>query len=587
MRSRERSRARVPFAALTIVAIVLALSLIAPSVNHDSPLPGTTKAGAAAAPTGIHKIKHIIVIMQENRSFDNYFGTFPGADGIPMKNGHPTTCAPDPAAHTCVAPFPVHTDNDAGGPHGDLAHEQSVDGGKMDGFIRAVESARKLCVDPADPICNTAANATVMGYHTQSDIPNYWAYAKWGVLQDRMFASAGSWSLPQHLFLVSGWSAKCKTHKVSTCRSTNIHQGPAPIPEYGDPLHVKINAKSPIYAWTDLTYLLHKHNVSWGYYVVPGAQPDCNDGAAITCAPRPLHPATIGYFNPLPYFDTVRADNQVRNIRPTQTFFAQAKKGTLPAVSWVMPSQDVSEHPPSAVSNGQSYVTSLINAVMRGPDWSSTAIFVAWDDWGGFYDHVKPPVIDSAGYGIRVPGLVISPYAKKGFVDHQTLSFDAYLKFIEDVFLGGQRLDPKTDGRPDPRPTVRESVKKLGTLVKDFNFSQKPRAPKILPLHPKTTLIAIPPYGPNLLKATPGVGQVTLSWVVPNTDGGTAITSYLATPYINDVAQPPVVFPADSPYKYTEVVTGFASGTQVRFTVQAVSALGPGAAPATPVVTVG
>ncbi len=200
---------------------------------------------------------------------------------------------------------------------------------------------------------------------------------------------------------------------------------------------------------------------------------------------------------------------------------------------------------------------------------------------------MKPPTIDDAGYGIRVPGLVISPYAKKGYVDHQTLSFDAYLKFIEDDFLGGQRLDPKTDGRWDPRPTVRESVKKLGTLTRDFNFSQKPRKPLLLPLHPKTTLIAIPPYGPNLVKATPGVGQVTVSWVVPNTDGGRAITSYIVTPYIDGtIAQPPISFPADSPYNYSEVISGYASGTQVRFTVQAVNALGPGAAPVTRLVTV-
>jgi phospholipase C len=121
---------------------------------------------------------------------------------------------------------------------------------------------------------------------------------------------------------------------------------------------------------------------------------------------------------------------------------------------------------------------------MRGPDWSSTAIFLAWDDWGGFYDHVVPPHVDANGYGLRVPGLVISAYARRGFVDHQTLSFDAYLKFIEDDFLGGQRIDPKTDGRPDPRPDVREDAPILGDLRKDFDFTKPPRRPLLLPLHP-------------------------------------------------------------------------------------------------------
>jgi len=125
---------------------------------------------------------------------------------------------------------------------------------------------------------------------------------------------------------------------------------------------------------------------------------------------------------------------------------------------------------------------------MRGPDWKSTAIFLAWDDWGGFYDHVAPPKVDANGFGFRVPAMVISPYARRGYVDHQTLSFDAYVKFIEDDFLHGQRLDPRTDGRPDPRPDVREDNPLLGNLAYDFNFAQQPRKPVLLPVHPKTTL---------------------------------------------------------------------------------------------------
>jgi phospholipase C len=125
---------------------------------------------------------------------------------------------------------------------------------------------------------------------------------------------------------------------------------------------------------------------------------------------------------------------------------------------------------------------------MTGPDWSSTAIFLAWDDWGGFYDNVVPPVVDGNGYGLRVPGLVISPYARSGYIDHQTLSFDAYLKFIEDDFLGGQRIDPSTDGRPDSRPDVRENASQLGNLLADFDFSQSPRPPIVLSTTPQTDL---------------------------------------------------------------------------------------------------
>jgi phospholipase C len=145
------------------------------------------------------------------------------------------------------------------------------------------------------------------------------------------------------------------------------------------------------------------------------------------------------------------------------------------------------------VSAGQAYVTGLVNALMQGPDWNSTAIFLSWDDWGGFYDHVVPPVVDRQGYGLRVPGIVISPYAKPGYIDHQILSHDAFNKFIEDDFLGGQRLNPNTDGRPDPRPDVRESQPILGNLARDFDFKQAPRSPLILPDYPSPGPASTPP----------------------------------------------------------------------------------------------
>jgi Phosphoesterase family len=125
---------------------------------------------------------------------------------------------------------------------------------------------------------------------------------------------------------------------------------------------------------------------------------------------------------------------------------------------------------------------------MRSKDWDSTAIFLTWDDWGGFYDHVKPPTVDGEGYGLRVPGLVISPYARRGYIDHHVYSFDAYVKFIEDDFLGARRLDPKADGRPDPRPDVRENEPILGNLLRDFDFNQQPRRPLPLPVLPQSKL---------------------------------------------------------------------------------------------------
>jgi phospholipase C len=240
----------------------------------------------------------------------------------------------------------------------------------------------------------------------------------------------------------------------------------------------------PLYAWTDLTYLLHRHGVSWAYYLVPGAQPDCEDAAKLQCEPGPLNAVTPSIWNPLPEFTSVRLDHQLPNIQSVDRFVQAAHAGTLPAVSWIVPDFRHSEHPGSLIAHGEAWVTRLIDAAMSGPDWKSTAIFLAWDDWGGFYDHVAPPKVDRLGYGLRVPALVISPYAKHGYVDHQVLSFDAYLKFIEDDFLGGARLDPKTDGRPDPRPSVREAMARVGDLAHDFDFRQRPRSPLLLPEHP-------------------------------------------------------------------------------------------------------
>jgi hypothetical protein len=168
------------------------------------------------------------------------------------------------------------------------------------------------------------------------------------------------------------------------------------------------------------------------------------------------------------------------------------KDDTLPAISWIIPENGVSDHPASSIHAGQTYVTGLINAIMQSPEWDTTVIFLAWDDWGGFYDHVVPPMVDENGFGLRVPALLISPYAKRGAIDHQTLSFDAYLKFIEDIFLDGQRIDPLTDGRPDSRPTVRENNPMLGDLLDDLDFSQAPLMPLILPLDPAPGPASIP-----------------------------------------------------------------------------------------------
>jgi len=451
MRHRRRSSRARTF--LLVVGIVAALSggvLAARSIASKSPARGSL---------GIHKIKHIIVIMQENRSFDSYFGTFPGADGIP--NG---VCLPDPRNGGCAKPWVDHHDVNGDDPHYQPAFVGDVNGGKMNGFVSVAEK------DMCRP--GHSCRPDVMGHHVASDIPNYWAYARHFVLQDHFFEASGSWSLPAHLYEVSGWSATCSNPRnPMSCKSSATPQGRGP------------SHPTP-FAWTDLTYLLHKKHVSWGYYLDNGHVSDHHKNGVWVI------------WNPLPGFTDVHKDGQASNVKSLSIFYRQAKAGSLPQVSWISPDDRHSEHGPALVSSGQAYVTKVINAVMRSPDWSSSAIFLSWDDWGGYYDHVRPPTVDGEGYGIRVPAILISPYAKPGYIDSQTLTSDAYLKFIEDDFLGGARLNPASDGRPDSRPDVRERARGLGNLINDFNFDQTPLPRLTLnPCPADTTLMPKPPPG--------------------------------------------------------------------------------------------
>jgi len=275
---------------------------------------------------GIHKIRHVVMIMQENRSFDSYFGTYPGADGLPRRGGRFTVCSPDPRSGLCFYPFHDTRDRNSGGPHEHLDAVRDVNDGKMDGFVRQARRGLGIgCgVNPDAPLCSFgAAHPDVMGYHDRREIPNYWSYARHFVLQDHMFQPDTSWSLPAHLFMVSEWSARCRTHATASC--VNAIENPlAPPHEPQNP-----TGRKPIYAWTDLTYLLHKDHVSWRYFVVKGAQPDCDDGGMV-CKRVKQNAGTPGIWNPLPWFDTVKADHELRNIVPMRQLFGLAKHGRLP-----------------------------------------------------------------------------------------------------------------------------------------------------------------------------------------------------------------------------------------------------------------
>jgi len=352
----------------------------------------------------------------------------------------------------------------------------------MNGFISSATGGKGLpqgdggCVPAGSPTC-LPATIDVMGYHDEGEIPNYWAYAKTFTLLDHMFEPVASYSLPDHLYMVSGWAATCSPADAALhCVSDNDNPGNG---EHEGTSGIKLVPPAPEYAWTDITFLLHKNGVSWSSYVAGGAAPDCDNGT-MTCDASAQHYLVPSYWNVLPWFDDVKTDQEVGNVVDAEDFFTNLTSGKLAAVSWLTPSQELSEHPTALVSTGQKYVTGLINAVMSSSYWDSTVIFLTWDDWGGFYDHVRPVTVDANGYGFRVPAITISPWVKPGQIDHTVYSHDAYRHFIEDLFANGERLDPATDGRPDNRPSVRDTEPQLGDLLNEFDFTQPANAPLIL-----------------------------------------------------------------------------------------------------------
>ncbi len=491
-------------------------------------------------------ITHVIFIVQENRSFDSYFGTYPNAHGLNLK-----TCVPLSPKHPfkgCVAPFHNPLDVNSGGPHAATDALADLNDGvttaKMNGFVLQQTNADKACPDgPA--LCLQAllgtAHHDVMGYHTADEIPNYWAYAQHFVLQDQLFEGVRSSSEPSHVEMTSEWTAIC-TNPLQALTCTTAAEMTAPTPSTSLP-------------WVSLFQLLDLHNVSWKYYVASGMQPDCEDGG-MDCPPAKQGPDNPSIWNPPGFFGYVQAQGpayrQARNPEITQ-FFTDIQAGTLPQVSWIVPDASVSEHPPAAIDAGMEHVTTLINAVMQSPYWSNTVIFLFWDDWGGFYDHVLPPNVDAAatptpveGYGLRVPGLTISPYVRPGTIDSNVLSFDSYAEFIEDLFMGGARLNPVTLGNPDNRPDMRDTITSVsflggkaaavGSLVNEFNFNQAPLPALVLPLDIPVGLMADcgATAASNLQCRSP---TVSLKWSALTAAQG---TPPFTTHVVRDAAQTPV-----------------------------------------------
>lgn len=350
---------------------------------------------AQELPAGINKINHVIWIIQENRSFDNYFGTYPGANGFP-----PGTCSPIlPGSPICVKPFHMP----AGQPTLDLNHDwdtmhAAYDAGRMDGFVWA-----------------EGTNLT-MGYYDERDIPNYWNYARHYTLCDRFFSSQMGYSLPNHTYTVAAQSGGLIVNVANLKELREVMDD------------------DDGFSFASIAKLMSESKVSWKYYVESQPTPDVPMRLSETGVRLAFpSPKEFTLWNPLPGFKAIRDDPaQMAHLVDLKEYFGDLQNGTLPSVAWIIPDYQDSEHPIASPSDGMWYVTKLVNALMTSPYWKDSAIFLTWDDYGGFYDHEAPPEIDAYGLGPRVPMLVISPYARANYVSHYTYEFCSVLKFVEE-----------------------------------------------------------------------------------------------------------------------------------------------------------
>jgi phospholipase C len=392
---------------LTVTAVAIAL------------LGSAATAGSAARPQSPRTpIEHFVMLMQEGHSFDNYFGRFPGADGIPR-----ATCMPvDPRRERgrCVRPFHLG-DRSAGLPHGRLAFEQHYADGQMNGFVSSLAG-----VGIEDP-------SVAMGYYDQRDIPFFWSVARQYVLFDRFFASAASGSVANHLYWLTGTP--------------------------GDPAYPNAIPPAGFGSLPTIFDRLDARGISWKVYVE-----DYDPAITFRTAAKHERGTQATWMPLLSYARYVDDADLSRHIVDVRRLFTDADRGKLPAVAYVVPAGS-SEHPPGSLQAGSRLVRRIVNAMTLGPEWASSAFMWTYDTWGGWYDHVKPPQVDRHGYGFRVPALLVSPYARRGEIVHTRLDHTSALRFIEDNW----RL----------RPLASRDAH-ANTLIGAFDFTADPRPATIL-----------------------------------------------------------------------------------------------------------
>ena len=393
-------------------------------------------------------ITHVVFLIKENRTFDTYFGTYPGADGATVGKTCDGKTIPLVKAHDST-PGPDHSF--AGGIH-------AIDGGKMNCF---------------DTLFGGSNDEAYVQY-SQSQIPNYWQYAQHFVLADHFFTSVYGPTGIEHLDTVAAQTGRFIDHERAT--------PPGQFGTNGIPREYCGDRSERAYRFKRLTPgEVHRVGVLENqaqpgpiFHRFASLQWPCIN---IPILPKELQQAGISWKYYLGHNDYVETPDWIeywhggpmmKNVAPAGSFMADITKNRLPAVSWVVPDIQFSDHPPDSVCQGENWMVRVMNALQRSPEWSHTAVVVVWDDFGGFYDHVPPPHVDIYGMGPRTPGLIISPWARPGFIAHQTLEFASVLKMIETIW---------------GLPPLTQRDASASDMLDLFDFHQKPNPNLILQTH--------------------------------------------------------------------------------------------------------
>ena len=427
MTGRPLSRGRLSGIIVTVLVLASGCTAAAPTIGDRTPAPSDRSTDPSdeppPAPTRF-PIKHVVFLIKENRSFDNLFGRFPGANGATVGMHH-------------GAPRPLIRGIDR--LQGDLPHCYSC----------AIAAWNEGAMDDFEQGLYGEWAYSRLG---KEQLPNYWRWAKEYVLFDRFFASAHGPSFPNHLYTIAAQSGGAVDNPLRNGVASYSWGCDLPekavvqvIDSEGD-----VEFVPPCFDFLTEGDLLRRAGIPWAYYAAEEDQRGHIWSAYSSIRRYREHP-----------------ERWQRHMFPVDRVVQDIEAGRLPAVTWITPRFELSEHPEYSFCHGENWSTEVINAIMNSPMWEDTAIFLTWDDYGGFYDHVPPPQVDGFGFGIRVPMIVLSPYARRGAVSHELGEFSSVLRFIEDNWALG-RLTHR-DRRATP-------------MLSAFDFSQPPRPPVPLPV---------------------------------------------------------------------------------------------------------